>query len=263
MTAGTPGIPVLMEAAEAVARLAGDTAMRWFKSGITVEAKGDGSPVTEADRAAEDAARAWLEARFPQDGIVGEERGTARPDAARRWFVDPIDGTKSFVRGVPLWGTLVGVAEGDTVLAGAVYCPAAGELVVAGRGEGAWDRGSRCRVSTVAGLESATVLVSDERAYGDRAKAEGWRRLGDATSVARSWGDCYGYVLVATGRAEVMVDPRMNPWDAAAVLPVIEEAGGVFTDWTGRRTAFGGDAIATNAALAAAARSALGAGAPR
>ncbi len=254
---------VLLEAAEAVARLAADTALGWQRRDLAVENKADGSPVTAADRAAESAARTWIEERFPQDGIVGEEFGTVRGDARRRWFVDPIDGTKSFVRGVPLWGSLVGVVEGDEVIAGAVCCAAAGDTVVAALGEGAWWNGTRCAVSTVATLDAATVLVTDERAYGDVAKRDGWRALGEAAAIARSWGDCYGYVLLATGRAEVMVDPKMNPWDAAAVLPVVTEAGGIFTDWTGARTAFGGDVIATNAALALDARRLLGAGRPR
>jgi histidinol-phosphatase len=253
----------LLEAVEAVARLAGETAMRWYRRGVAVDTKADGSPVTEADRAAEAAARAWITARFPLDGIVGEEFGVERPDAPRRWFVDPIDGTKSFVRGVPLWGSLVGVVEGDTVLAGAVCCPAADETVVAALGAGAWHNGARCRVSDTAHLHEATVLVTDERAYGDSTKCAGWRALAESASIARSWGDCYGYVLVATGRADAMVDPKMNPWDAAAVLPVIEEAGGVFTSYAGERTAFGGDVVATNAALAASVRATLGAGAVR
>jgi histidinol phosphatase-like enzyme (inositol monophosphatase family) len=254
---------LLLEAAEAVAQLAADAAIAYFKSDLQVEAKLDGSPVTAADRAAEQAARAWIQQRFPQDGIVGEEFGAVRPEARRQWFVDPIDGTKSFVRGVPLWGSLVGIVEDGEVVAGAVCCPAVEETIVAARGEGCWWNGVRCRVSATTSLSQATVLVTDERAYGDVSKMTGWRALADASAIARSWGDCYGYLLVATGRADVMVDPKMSPWDAAAVLPVITEAGGVFTDWTGARTAFGGDVIATNAALAADARRVLGAGVPQ
>lgn len=254
---------LLLEAAEAVARLAADTAVAWFGTDLAIEQKADGSPVTLADRGAEEAARAWITARFPDDGIVGEEFGVVRPEARRQWFIDPIDGTKSFVRGVPLWGSLVGIVEGDTVLAGAVCCPAVGETIAAAIGEGAWWNGRRARVSPTAELAQATVLVTDDRAYGLVEKRDAWRRLADAASIARTWGDCYGYLLVATGRAEAMVDPKMNAWDAAAVLPVIEEAGGVFTDFAGARTAFGGDVIATNAALATAARETMGAGRPQ
>ncbi len=247
----------LLQAAAELARVAGDVAMGHFRGGVTVETKGDGSPVTIADRAAERAAREWLARRFPDDGILGEEFGAEHDDAARRWILDPIDGTKSFVRGVPLWGTLVAVAEGETVLAGAAYFPAVGELLVAAPGEGCWWNDSRCRVSDVSRLEEATVLTTDERFRGTPERGAGWQRLAERARVSRSWGDAYGYLLVATGRAEVMVDARMSAWDSAALQPLITEAGGVFTDWDGAATAFGGSAVATNAALAGEAREIL------
>jgi len=213
--------------------------------------------VTAADRAAERAARDWIERRFPDDGILGEELGLARPDAARRWILDPIDGTKSFVRGVPLWGTLVAVAEGHEVLAGAAFFPAVEELLVAARGGGCWWNGARAAVSEVSALGDATVLGTDA-GFADRtARRDAWAALTREAALARTWGDAYGYLLVATGRAEVMVDDVVSAWDVAAILPIIEEAGGVLTDWTGARTAFGGDAIATNAALATAVRGRL------
>jgi histidinol phosphatase-like enzyme (inositol monophosphatase family) len=240
---------LLMYAAADVARVAGDVALRHFRSVLHVETKGDGSPVTVADREAERAARAWIEARFPADGILGEEQGVSRPDAPRRWVVDPIDGTKTFVRGVPLWGTLVAVAEGDVVLAGAAYFPAVGEIVAAAPGAGCWWNGARCRVSGVDALGSATVVTTDERFTHRPDRRASWERLASQAAIVRSWGDCYGYLLVATGRAEAMVDAIVGDWDTAPFLPIVEEAGGAFTDWDGRRTAFGGSAIATNAAL--------------
>ena len=242
------------DAVEEVARLAGDIALGYYKSSLVVESKADGSPVTIADRSAEQAARDWIERRFPTDGILGEELGVTRPDARRRWVLDPIDGTKTFIRGVPLWGTLIGVTEGDEVLAGAAYFPAVGELLVAARGTGCWWNGARCQVSSRATLGDATVLTTDERFAGDQAQVAGWRRLMGQAAVSRSWGDCYGYLLVSTGRAEVMVDGILSPWDAAALMPIVEEAGGVFTDWKGTRTAFGGSAIATNQGVAAESR---------
>ena len=257
---GTVSQETMLQAVTDVARVAGAAALRHFRTGVAVELKGDGSPVTAADRAAETAAREWIRLRFPSDGILGEEFGVTRPDARRRWVLDPIDGTKTFVRGVPLWGTLVALCEGETVLAGAAYFPAVEELVAAAPGEGCWWNGARCRVSDVSHLEKATVLATDERMHGDVGRQAAWHRLAEDAYVSRTWGDCYGYLLVATGRAEVMVDPIMNPWDACALQPVIEEAGGVFTDWQGRRTAFGGDTIATNAALSRVVRVALGAG---
>ncbi len=273
----------LLAAVTELARIAGDVALGYFdearRARLTIEYKSDGSPVTAADRGAEAAAREWIEHHFRSDGILGEEMGTVRPGARRRWVLDPIDGTKSFVRGVPLWGTLVAVAEEDTVLAGAIYCAAAGELVAAAIGQGCWWNGVRCRVSTQHRLAAATVLATDERfpevaappgapladetaIQGERMRRWlGWRRLSERAAVARSWGDAFGYVLVATGRAEVMMDAIMAPWDTAALHPVITEAGGVFTDWDGRPTAFGGSSIATNAALAAEVRALVAGGA--
>lgn len=258
-----PAAEALMHAAAEVARLAGAVALRHFRSRmLAVERKRDGSEVTIADREAERAARDWIEARFPADGIIGEELGSVRDDARRRWLLDPIDGTATFVRGAPLWGTLVAVVEGDEVLVGAAYFAALDELVAAGAGEGCWWNGARTAVSAVSDVGAATVLTTDER-FRERGgaimleKLAGWRALAARAAVSRTWGDCYGYLLVATGRAEVMVDPVLSPWDSAVLLPIIEEAGGVFTDWSGQRAPFGGSAIATNAGVADSARALL------
>jgi histidinol-phosphatase len=252
---------LLLEAVAELARVTGDTALRYFRSGVTVESKRDGTPVTVADRAAEEVARDWLRARFPDDGILGEELGEERPQARRRWVLDPIDGTKTFVRGVPLWGSLVALHEGETVLAGAIYCPAVGELVAAAPGAGCWWNGSRCTVSAIGELAAATIVTTDERFVDHPRRAASWRQLAERVSVSRTWGDCYGYLLVATGRAELMTDPVLSVWDAVALLPVITEAGGIYTDWRGRLTAFGGaGVVATNARLAGEIRSRLGVG---
>jgi histidinol phosphatase-like enzyme (inositol monophosphatase family) len=248
-----------MEAALEAARRAGDLALRFFGRNLPVDRKPDGTPVTEADREAERVAREWIESRFPADGILGEEHGAIRQEAPRRWLLDPIDGTKSFIRGVPLWGSLVAVVEADRVLAGAAYYPALGERLTAAPGRGCWWNGVRCGVSDVADLGRATVLASDERFEARPAWRDGWLRLAATAAVSRTWGDCYGYLLVATGRAEVMVDTVLSPWDAAPLVPIIEEAGGVLTDWDGNRGFGGGSgAIATNSRLAAEARRALG-----
>jgi len=249
-TAGGLTLDERVAPAAELARITGMVALRHYRTNLTVETKADGSPVTIADRAAETAARAWVQSRFPQDGVLGEELGEERPGAPRRWIIDPIDGTKSFVRGAPLWGSLVALCEGERVLAGAAYFPAVDELVAAAPGAGCWWNGSRCRVSSVAALADATVLTTDERFSERPERATGWRALARAASVSRTWGDCFGYLLVATGRAEVMCDGTMSVWDAAALQPIIEEAGGVFTDWLGVPTVFGGSAIATNRLLA-------------
>jgi histidinol phosphatase-like enzyme (inositol monophosphatase family) len=232
-----------------LARLVGTVALRHYRTRLTVEAKADGSPVTIADRAAEEAARAWVRSRLPDDGILGEELGEERPGAPRRWIIDPIDGTKAFVRGTPLWGSLVALCEGEQVLAGAAYFPAVDELLAAAPGAGCWWNGRRCQVSSVGALEDSTVLTTDERFREHPERRAGWRTLSSVAAVSRTWGDCFGYLLVATGRAEVMCDPVLSIWDAAALQPIIVEAGGVFTDWSGRATAFGGSAVATNRAL--------------
>lgn len=247
----------LMQAAHDVARHAARVAMRYFRTAVPVETKADGSPVTIADRESEQAARSWLAEHFPRDGIVGEEFGDERGDARRRWIIDPIDGTKAFVRGVPLWGTLIACCEGDTVLAGAACFPAVDEVVAAAPGEGCWWNGVRASVSAVSSMSQATVLTTDDRFHERPSRGEQWRTLTSEAAVVRTWGDCYGYLLVATGRAEVMIDDIVNPWDCAALLPVIEEAGGVFTSWGGVSTAFGGSAVATNAALSARVRTVL------
>ncbi len=240
----------LMEAVADVARLAGEVALRHFRSGVVVESKPDGSPVTAADREAEIEARSWIESRFPADGILGEEFGLARGDASRRWLIDPIDGTHAHVRDVPLWGTLVAVVEQEEVLASAVFFPVFDDMLSAAPGSGCWLNGMRCSVSSVSDLARATVLTTDEQFRSRPARHAAWQRLAGRARLSRTWGDCYGYMLVATGRAEVMADAVLSPWDAAPLLPLIEEAGGVFTDWDGNRTPFAGSAIATNRALA-------------
>jgi histidinol-phosphatase len=156
----TPAL--LLEAVTDVARVAGDIALRYFKTGLTVDTKGDGSPVTVADRTAEHEAREWIAARFPGDAVLGED-GFSGDTRKRRWFIDPIDGTKTFVRGVPLWGTMIAVAQDDLVIAGAIYCPAVDELVAAAVGCGCWFNGARCEVSKVSTLDEATILVTDAR----------------------------------------------------------------------------------------------------
>ncbi|HTE45571.1 MAG TPA: histidinol-phosphatase [Gemmatimonadaceae bacterium] len=247
----------IMEAVRDVAVHAGQVAHSFFGRRLDVEQKIDGSPVTVADRSAEEAARTWIEKRFPSDGFAGEEFGAVRPDARRRWIVDPIDGTKAFVRGVPLWGTLVALCDGDEVIAGAARFPALDETLVAALGQGCWWNGRRAHVSGVSSISESLVLTTDPEFRATPDRRLGWERLSAAAAHSRSWGDCYGYLLVATGRAEVMVDPIMADWDSAALYPAIVEAGGVFTDWSGNVTALGGSAVATNRAVSAAARALL------
>jgi histidinol-phosphatase len=246
-----------MNAVAEVATLAGNIARRYYGKNPQVRSKHDGTPVSTADYDAERSAREWIEKRFPADGIVGEELPAVRETARRRWIIDPIDGTFTFLQRVPLWGTLVAVVEGERVIAGAAYFPAVDETIVAAPGAGAWWNGARTQVSGVSDVSAARVVTTDARFNRDAARRNRWRQLENEARAMRTWGDCYGYLLVATGRADVMVDDVISPWDVAALLPIITEAGGAFTDWNGRTSAFGGDAIATNALLASAVRDIL------
>ena len=197
---------IYMDAVAEVARIAGDIAKRHYGRSPETRTKNDGSPVTVADINAERAARQWIEQRFPDDGIIGEELPPVRPGAARRWILDPIDGTYTFLQTVPLWGTLVAVAEADSVIAGAAYFPALDEIIFAAPGEGCWWNGTRAAVSTVAELGKARLVTTDARFIRDPARRERWMRLQDGARSMRTWGDCYGYLLVATGRADIMVE---------------------------------------------------------
>src|SRR5689334_5853091 len=204
-----------LQAVTELSRIMGENALRYYRSRLDVELKTDGSPVTIADKSSERLAREWIARKFPRDGIIGEEFGAANPSAQRRWFIDPIDGTAAFVRGVPLWGSLVAVAEGESVLAGALSFPAMGETLAAAIGEGAWCNDQRCQVSECASIEEATVLTTNATFREHPDKRKGWDALASRAQLSRTWGDCYGYLLVATGRAEVMVDPIVNAWDVA------------------------------------------------
>jgi histidinol-phosphatase len=232
-----------------VAWRAGRATLAHYQTGIAVETKPDSSPVTAADRAAEQTARQLIAARFPDDAILGEEEGESGAGAERRWIIDPIDGTRAFVRGVPFFGVLLALEVGEQAVLGVMHFPALDETVHAARGLGCWWNGRRARVSATDRLADALVLTTDVNiARADR--AAGWDRLRAAADTARTWGDCYGYALVATGRAEAMLDPVLSIWDAAALVPIIEEAGGVYSGWDAAGGHRHDSAVATNAALA-------------
>lgn len=241
-----------LELALSAAREAGQLTLRYFQSdSLAVELKHDASPVTVADRQAEQLLRERIARQFPHDAILGEEFPEVQGSSGYRWILDPIDGTKSFIRGVPLYGTLVGVEHQRQTAVGVAVFPALGECIYAAAGQGAWHQQGeaaprRARVSTRDRLADALLCSSDTRSP-TPARREVYSRLQDAALVSRTWGDCYGYLLVATGRAEVMLDPIMNVWDAAALQPILSEAGGTFTDWQGVPTIYSGEGIATNA----------------
>lgn len=233
---------------ETLARQAGDITLKYFQNPeLAVEAKSDDSPVTIADRETEKFIREEVARLFPGDMVVGEEFGEGPGEkGARRWIVDPIDGTKSFIHGVPLYGVMIGVEEAGQMVGGVVFIPPMNDLVVAVRGEGCWWNGKRAQVSTTSKLSDALILTTDVANHEKYGKAESWERVCKESRLVRTWGDCYGHILVATGRADAMFDPQMNPWDCAALLTILEEAGGTFTNYEGEATIYGDDAISTN-----------------
>ena len=201
-------------------------------AGLAVETKADQSPVTAADRGAEDLMRTLIAKKFPAHGIIGEEFGSERADAEFVWMLDPIDGTKSFITGVPLWGTLIALLHRGQPVLGAIHQPILKQLMLGDSATTTLNgRAVRCRAT--ARIEDATLLYSDPlnpAKYQDGATHEALLRR---AKLVRTWGDCYGYLLVAGGWADVMLDPIMNPWDIAALVPVIRGAGGVISDWRG------------------------------
>jgi histidinol phosphatase-like enzyme (inositol monophosphatase family) len=222
---------------------------------LGIESKADASPVTVADRTAEAGFRDFLEANFPQDSLLGEEHGTRQGTSPYRWIIDPIDGTKSFIAGVPMYSTLVAIEFNQEPIAGGIWIPALGEVVLAARDLGCWHRRDStaewepARVSRKTRLEESIFLTTAVDSFGQVEAAMAFDRLQSASWFTRTWGDGYGYLLVATGRAEVMVDPIVSPWDIAAIRPVIEQAGGRFSDWSGAATTKSSNAVGTNGLL--------------
>ena len=238
-----PFLNVAMEAAY----IGGKRTLAHWNTGVVIETKSDQSPVTIADRESEAAIRAVIRQHFPSHSVLGEEEGQTDGDPDYRWIIDPLDGTKSFVRGVPLYGSLVGLEISGVVEVGAMYMPVLDEMLSAATGLGCKWNGRPARVSNVDQLGDATLLATSSESVRKRGGA--WDQLVSKTKLTRGWGDCYGYALVATGRAEIMVDAGMNPWDCAPILPILSEAGGKFTDWNGVSTIHGKDGFGTNGLL--------------
>ena len=239
----------ILEAAREFGAAAGEVTLRYFGGVVDAEAKGDGSPVTVADREAEQLIRRRVEDRFPDHGVLGEEFPPTNEGARVRWILDPIDGTRSFMRGVPLYGVLIGVeVEGEPVV-GVAHFPALGEMVSAGKGLGCFLNENPCAVSTVDTVEKSLVTTTDVERILSRDEGPGWRTLQQRAAFSRTWGDCYGHILVATGRSEIHVDPILSPWDAGPLLTILEEAGGRFTSLEGEATIHGGSGVSTNGTL--------------
>lgn len=239
----------LRKAAVEVASIGGDSTLNFFKKTFDLTFKEDKSPVTNADRNAEKLMRSAIKSRYPGHGIIGEEFGRENEDADVVWVLDPIDGTQSFIHGVPFYTTLIGILIKGKPEVGVIYAPALNEMVSAATGTGCYLNREKVKVRECASLDAATFLTTDLEHIYKHNFAEPFGKLLDQTRLHRTWGDAYGHLMVATGRADIMFDPILNIWDAAALLPVIKEAGGAYFDVSGKETIETGNAISTNPAL--------------
>jgi histidinol phosphatase-like enzyme (inositol monophosphatase family) len=236
----------LLDEAVTLAREAGEHTLRWFGTDDpVVDRKGDGTPVTEADRATERLLRTRLSVLHPADTIIGEEEVEQSGTSDRRWILDPIDGTKAFTHGVPLYSTLLAVEDEHGPAIGVIVLPALGEVVYAGRGRGCFRNGRPARVSKRDRLPGSYLTTSGFD-YWPESTLSAVRASG---MLMRTWGDGYGYALVATGRVEAMIDPSAEQWDLAAMPVIVGEAGGRFSDYAGTPRATGGNGVATNGLL--------------
>ncbi len=216
-----------------LAAKSGDFIRPWFTNpDLTVETKSDQTPVTIADRGAEELMRRLIRTRFPDHGILGEEHGAENADAEFLWVLDPIDGTRAFAAGCPLFGTLIALMHRGQPVLGVVHQPVLHQMLL-GDGARTTLNGVPVTVRRVARLEEATLLCSDPLTPARHQNGPAFAALAQQVKLVRSWGDCYGYLLLATGGADIMCDPIMNPWDIAALIPVVRGAGGVITDWQG------------------------------
>jgi histidinol-phosphatase len=240
-----------------IAYRAGRITLGYFNAGVRPDYKADDTPVTAADRAAETFIRGEIEKTYPAHAIVGEEYGESAPSPCGRgtggevfrWIIDPIDGTKSFMRGVPLYGVLIGLEIEGVIRVGAAYFPGTDEMLSAAEGEGAWWNGRRAHVSTESSMKRAWVCYTSARDMGKYGRGEAWERINTAAYVSRGWSDAYGYLAVATGRAEAMLDPAMHVWDCGPFPVIFKEAGGYFGSWDGREGHQHNEALACNSAL--------------
>lgn len=228
------------------ARQAGDHTLTYFRKGTQVEFKSDDSPVTRADREAEEILRGLIMQHFPEHGILGEEFGTHQPEARVQWILDPIDGTLSFIHGIPLYTTLIGILIDGQPEIGVVYAPATGELAEAGTGLGARLNGETIRVRDTSDISRATLLTTDIRNVHRYGMGEAHDKLLRDCYVHRTWGDAYGHMMVAAGRADIMLDPILSLWDAAPLTSLLREAGGTFMDRTGNENLHAGHGISVS-----------------
>lgn len=239
----------LQSAAADFAKAGGRSTLNYFKKSFHLEFKSDDTPVTNADRTAEKIIRELINKNFPGHGIIGEEFGRENEDSDIVWVLDPIDGTQSFIHGIPFYTTLIGILINGQPEVGIIYAPALDEIASAATGLGCTLNGSEIQVRKCDDLSKATFLTTDVTTYEEHGFQQPLNSLLESTRIHRTWGDAYGHMMVAAGRADIMIDPILSIWDAAALLPVLKEAGGSFTDVHGEETIETGNAISTNKTL--------------
>lgn len=238
-----------LELALRLVREAEEPILSRFQKKIEVVKKRDSSPVTEADREAEALVRRRLAELRPDHGVIGEEHGLHLPEARYQWVIDPIDGTKAFIHGVPLFGTLLALLDNGKPVVGVIHHPVLQETVWAARGRGAFHNGSPCRVSQVSDLGDALLCDGSALTVSRSPWGKTWMELRGEAGVSRGWGDCYGHFLVACGRAEAMLDPIVSIWDVAPMGIILPEAGGRFTALDGSERIDAGNGISSNGYL--------------
>jgi len=242
-------LDTLHRAALDIARKGGGHTLKYFKQPLNVERKSDDSPVTIADREAESIMREAIEKQFPEHGIIGEEYGRTNDQSSVQWILDPIDGTKSFIHGIPLYTTLIGVLVEDEPVVGIIYAPVLNELCEAAKGKGARLNDEPCKVRECHSLNQASFLSTDVTKASQVDYGKAFQALIQKTRIHRTWGDAYGHMMVATGRADLMFDPELNIWDAAPLLTILQEAGGVFCDTSGKETIQSGNGFSCSRTL--------------
>jgi myo-inositol-1(or 4)-monophosphatase len=228
----------------------------WQRGALNVERKRDRTVVTETDQEVERLMRQRIKDRFPEHGIIGEEYGNENESAEWVWILDPIDGTLSYIHQIPLFGSLYGLLHNGQPVLGVIHQPILGQLCI-GDGQRTLFNGEPCQVSGKTDVESATVLCTDPRRAAIHHNGPAWERFVSGAELLRSWGDCYGYMMVATGRADLMCDPILSPWDLLPLIPIIRGAGGTITDWNGNDPVQGKSALAGTPLLHAKAVAAL------
>jgi myo-inositol-1(or 4)-monophosphatase len=227
-----------------LAQASGEIIRKYFRSALHIDTKIDQTPVTIADREAERIMRQMIQERFPDHGILGEEFEDISPDAEYQWVLDPIDGTKTFVSGTYLFGTLIALLRDGKPLIGVINNPVTDQFLV-GDGQTTWLNSVPVKVRDCQSIEEATLLVTSHLNVERYRDITAFNDLIHQVQLYRTWGDCHGYYLVATGYADIMIDPVMHIWDVAALIPIVEGAGGKITDYFGGNPMSGEGAIAT------------------